>query len=59
MLAITAGARKGAGITKARVHFGSEADMCSAQADVRFVPIADIDEPSKALAPWLKVGAAR
>ena len=24
------------------VRFGSKADMCSAQADVRFVPIADI-----------------
>ena len=23
------------------VRFGSKADMCSAQADVRFVPIAD------------------
>ena len=27
----------------AHVRFGSKADMCSAQADVRFVPIADID----------------
>jgi hypothetical protein len=27
--------------------------------DIRFVPIADIDEPSKALVPWLTVGAAR
>jgi hypothetical protein len=26
----------------ANVRFGSKADMCSAQADVRFVPIADI-----------------
>jgi hypothetical protein len=24
------------------VRFGSKADMCSAQADVRYVPIADI-----------------
>jgi len=28
--------------TAADVRFGSKADMCSAQADVRFVPIADI-----------------
>ena len=26
------------------VRFGSKADMCSAQPDVRFVPIADIHE---------------
>ncbi|MGB8563808.1 MAG: hypothetical protein WCD83_10385, partial [Pseudolabrys sp.] len=26
------------------VRFGSKADMCSAQADVRFVPLADIVE---------------
>ncbi|MGB7772093.1 MAG: hypothetical protein WBL43_09665, partial [Pseudolabrys sp.] len=26
------------------VRFGSKADMCSAQADVRFVPRADITE---------------
>ena len=26
------------------VRFGSKADMCSAQADVRFVPIADIGQ---------------
>jgi hypothetical protein len=29
-------------VAKADVRFGSKADMCSAQADVRFVPIADI-----------------
>ena len=27
---------------KPYVRFGSKADMCSAQADVRFVPIADM-----------------
>ena len=27
---------------RSRVRFGSQADMCSAQGDVRFVPIADI-----------------
>ena len=26
----------------ANVRFGSKADMCGAQADVRYVPIADI-----------------
>ena len=34
--------------TDARVRFGSKADMCSAQADVRFVPIADIGKTSGA-----------
>jgi hypothetical protein len=28
----------GRGVTPADVHFGSKADMCSAQADVRFTP---------------------
>ena len=46
----TAKARGEAGVIKqpsARcrylVRFGSKADMCGAQADVRFVPIAGID----------------
>ena len=29
-------------VARLNVRFGSKADMCSAQADVRFVPIADI-----------------
>jgi hypothetical protein len=36
-----------------------KADIAEHSLDVRFVPIADIDEPSKALVPSLKVGAAR
>jgi hypothetical protein len=30
-------------LIKADVRFGSKADMCSAQADVRYVPKADIN----------------
>jgi hypothetical protein len=30
------------------VRFGSKADMCSALGDVRFVPIADIEEALRA-----------
>jgi hypothetical protein len=38
MVAITTSARKGAGITKAHVRFGSKADICSAKRHVRFTP---------------------
>jgi hypothetical protein len=43
MLAIQMGDRKG----PSNVRFGSKADMCDSQADVRFGPIADI--PSNTL----------
>ena len=36
---------KGSGVTSANVRFGSKADMCSAPAHVRFVPIADMSWP--------------
>ena|SRR5262249_27500577 len=41
MLAISASARKGAGITKPHVRFGSKADICSATSHVRFPPNSD------------------
>jgi hypothetical protein len=31
-------------LSRRDVRYGSKADMCSAQADVRFVPIADIQQ---------------
>ena len=38
----TAYVRSLLGRTSSKVRFGSKADMCSARADVGFVPIADI-----------------
>jgi len=38
MVAIHAGAREGVGLRVTDVRFGSKADMCSAQAHVRFTP---------------------
>ena len=35
------------------VRFGSKADMCSAQADVRLVPIADMTSLVIASTGWL------
>ena len=51
-------AKKQIGRSEPNVRFGSKADMCSAQAHVRFVPIADIGQCKlkQADAPQFPVG---